>query len=118
MSIITPGVCPPEGCPSPTRIECIITVKVYDSCFQVASITKKINISTTEFTSSFNITLLITVPMVLTNPFNPPEIVPKDLMFTKVVLFAALKTLNPIAGIARYFFVTAWFLELLNQMLF
>lgn len=32
---IVPGQCPPEGCPPPTRIECIVVDKVYDSCFQL-----------------------------------------------------------------------------------
>ena len=37
---IFPGICPPEGCPPPTRIECIAVDKVYDSCFQVHDITR------------------------------------------------------------------------------
>ncbi|MBX5477310.1 MAG: hypothetical protein IRZ18_09350 [Clostridia bacterium] len=31
---IIPGPCPPEGCPKPTEIVCIETIKVYDFCFQ------------------------------------------------------------------------------------
>lgn len=38
--VVTPGVCPPEGCPPPTRIECIVVDKVYDSCFQLDSFTR------------------------------------------------------------------------------
>ncbi|MBE3590116.1 MAG: hypothetical protein IMW98_04740 [Firmicutes bacterium] len=33
-SQVIPGPCPPEGCPEPTEIVCIETVKVYDFCFQ------------------------------------------------------------------------------------
>lgn len=32
--LITPGPCPPEGCPPPTSIECIEVDRVYDLCFQ------------------------------------------------------------------------------------
>ena len=32
---VSPGLCGPEGCPPPVRIECIRVPKVYDSCFQV-----------------------------------------------------------------------------------
>jgi len=27
--VVKPGICPPEGCPPPTRIECIQVDKVY-----------------------------------------------------------------------------------------
>lgn len=49
---ITPGECPPEGCPPPTRIECIVVDKVYDSCYQIHDLTRDMSISTaTEFTT-------------------------------------------------------------------
>ncbi|MDD2401524.1 MAG: hypothetical protein PHI90_03400 [Clostridia bacterium] len=49
---ITPGVCPPEGCPPPTRIECIVVDKVYDSCFQLHDVSRDTTVSTaTEFTT-------------------------------------------------------------------
>jgi len=31
---VFPGPCPPQGCPEPTEIVCIETLKVYDFCFQ------------------------------------------------------------------------------------
>ncbi|MBE3590078.1 MAG: hypothetical protein IMW98_04545 [Firmicutes bacterium] len=34
MNEVVPGPCPPEGCPPPTEIVCIETMKVYDFCFQ------------------------------------------------------------------------------------
>lgn len=40
----TPGPCPPEGCPPPTEIDCIVVEKVYDSCSQT--------ITTTQITSA------------------------------------------------------------------
>ena len=43
---ITPGECPPKGCPPPTRIECIVVDKVYDSCFQVDERTRSTVITT------------------------------------------------------------------------
>lgn len=30
---VSPGLCPPEGCPPPTEIACIETDYIYDSCF-------------------------------------------------------------------------------------
>lgn len=41
---ITPGMCPPEGCPPPDRIECIIIPKVYDSCFQTVELNRTFTI--------------------------------------------------------------------------
>ena len=38
-SPITPGPCPPTGCPAPTEIDCIQVTKVYDSCFQTEDFT-------------------------------------------------------------------------------
>ena len=33
-AVVTPGPCPPEGCPPPTAIDCIEVTKVFDFCFQ------------------------------------------------------------------------------------
>lgn len=121
---VSPGICPPEGCPPPTRIECIVTEKVYDSCFQVDELSRNISISDTVFTSPFvigdtifcnpfghiscseisrvdvgggffTITLLITVPIVLTNPFNPPEMVLRNVMVTKTVTMCCPDGIEP-----------------------
>lgn len=35
-----PGPCPPEGCPPPTEIDCIVVDKVYDSCTQTLTTTQ------------------------------------------------------------------------------
>lgn len=45
-SQITPGQCPPEGCPPPTEIACIVVDKVYDSCFQVDERTRMTTVTT------------------------------------------------------------------------
>lgn len=56
---VSPGECPPEGCPPPVQIECIVVDKVYDSCFQRESLPlEKICV------------------MVDTDSFAPGEIVP------------------------------------------
>lgn len=112
---ISPGVCPPEGCPPPTRIECIISEKIYDSCFQIETLTRNITIPRTDFTSTFaigdmifcnpfssiscseiarvdvggglfNITLQINIPIIFTNPFNPSEMVLKNITLIKTVV--------------------------------
>ncbi|HET7559448.1 MAG TPA: hypothetical protein VFK80_05760 [Limnochordia bacterium] len=43
--VITPGPCPPEGCPPPTDIECIEVRKVYDLCFQQDTMTRTFRVS-------------------------------------------------------------------------
>ncbi|HET7559550.1 MAG TPA: hypothetical protein VFK80_06280 [Limnochordia bacterium] len=40
QQLITPGPCPPEGCPPPTDIECIEVRRVYDLCFQQDTMTR------------------------------------------------------------------------------
>lgn len=35
---IIPGPCPPEGCPEPKEIVCVIVDKVYDACHQIRCI--------------------------------------------------------------------------------
>ncbi len=122
---ISPGVCPPEGCPPPTRIECIVVDKVYDSCFQVHDISRDTTISTaTEFTDTFvegdiipcaqtgditcqevgrvdagggffTITLLISVPVTLTNPKDTTETVQRTFTFTKTVTLCCPPGVNP-----------------------
>ena len=49
---ITPGPCPPEGCPPPTEIDCIVVDKVYDSCTQT--------ITTTQITPAVGTTCTVT----------------------------------------------------------
>ncbi len=112
---ISPGQCPPEGCPPPTRVECIAIDKVYDSCFQIEDRTHTTIIS--EFfnfievgdvvpcaltegeliscevlkkdpvndTGFFTLTLLIKVPITLTNPEDPNDQVERTFMFPKTV---------------------------------
>ncbi|MDN5346449.1 MAG: hypothetical protein PWP65_13 [Clostridia bacterium] len=117
---VTPGQCPPEGCPPPTRIECIVVDKVYDSCFQIEERTRDTVVTigtggewpTGTFTVGqavpctltpgsaisctvvsktpvsngfFTLTLLVSVPLTLTNPNAPAETVDRVFTFTKVV---------------------------------
>ena len=125
---VSPGLCPPEGCPPPTRIECIVVDKVYDSCFQINDISRDISISTvTDFTTGpfaigtivpcalttglditcieisridagggfFTITLLVSVPITLTNPNDPTETVDRIISFTKVVTLCCPEGVDP-----------------------
>lgn len=126
---ISPGVCPPEGCPPPTRIECIVVDKVYDSCFQIHDLTRDFTvtigtggqfptgpftvgqvvpcalgiagITCTELSRTpvgdgfFTITLLVSVPMVLTNPNAPTETVTNTITFTKTVTLCCPEGVNP-----------------------
>lgn len=111
VSQISPGVCPPEGCPPPTRIECIVVDKVYDSCFQSHEITQNTtvafeglfsvgdviicqqngDITCTELSrvsvgdGFFTISLLVSVPITLINPNNPAETVDRIFTFIKFV---------------------------------
>jgi hypothetical protein len=108
---VTPGVCPPEGCPPPTRIECIVVNKVYDSCFQIHDFARDTTI--TDFTPDtfdegdviecsqngeitcseisrvdagggfFTVTILVSVPVTLTNPNDPTETIERTFTFTK-----------------------------------
>ena len=97
---ITPGMCPPEGCPPPTRIYFIFVYKVYDSCFQINDITRDTTIS--DFTPDsfsegdvipcaqngditcseisawcrrrfFTVTIFVSVLLTLTNPMTQPK---------------------------------------------
>ena len=125
---VSPGLCPPEGCPPPTRIECIVVDKVYDSCFQINDISRDIALSTvTDFTTGpfaigtvipcalttgaditcmevsridagggfFTITLLVSVPITLTNPNDPTETVDSIISFTKVVTLCCPEGVEP-----------------------
>lgn len=38
VDIVSTGLCSAEGCPPPTRIECISVEKVYDSCYERESL--------------------------------------------------------------------------------
>ncbi|HHW06837.1 MAG TPA: hypothetical protein GXX34_04795 [Clostridia bacterium] len=112
----SPGECPPEGCPPPTRIECIAVDKVYDSCFQVDDRTRTFTveftglevgdlvtcglteggvISCTEVSRTdvgggfFSITLLVTVPLTITNPEDDTQTEDVTFNFTKTVTLCA-----------------------------
>lgn len=124
QQVIGPGVCPPQGCPPPTRIECIMVDKVYDSCFQVESRSRDTTVTTGltgEFvTGTFTVgqaipcalttgspitctvinkvtttgnfatlTLVVSVPVTLTNPNAPTETANRVFTFTKVVTLCA-----------------------------
>ncbi|MHB1419613.1 MAG: hypothetical protein ACYCX4_08495 [Bacillota bacterium] len=115
---VSPGVCPPEGCPPPTEIDCIIVDKVYDSCFQIDERTRTTTVTTGtggEFvTGTFTvgdvvgcaltagetiacslvssvpagdsfatITVLVSIPITLTNPNADTETVDRIFNFTK-----------------------------------
>lgn len=119
---VTPGVCPPEGCPPPTRIECIVVPKVYDSCFQINDLTRDTTI--TDFTNSFSegdvitcaqngdfscqevsrtdvgggfftITVLVSIPVLLTNPKDPTETVERTFTFTKTATLCCPEGTEP-----------------------
>lgn len=115
---IRPGICPAEGCPPPTRIECIVVDKVYDSCFQIEDRTRTTTVTTGvtgDFTTGtftvgqvipcglttgqqisctevsrvpagdgfVTVTVLVSVPVTLTNPNAPTETVDRVFSFTK-----------------------------------
>jgi hypothetical protein len=122
ISQITPGMCPPEGCPPPTRIECIVVDKVYDSCFQINDFTRDTTISNfagpfaegdvipcrqngditcTEISrvdaggGFFTVTLLISVPILLANPNNPNQTVDRTFTFTKTATLCCPQGVEP-----------------------
>lgn len=123
ISQITPGMCPPEGCPPPTRIECIVVDKVYDSCFQINDLTRDTTISdfTTDMFSEgdvipcaqngditcseisrvdagggfFTVTILVSVPVTLTNPNDPTETVDRTFTFTKTATLCCPPGVSP-----------------------
>jgi hypothetical protein len=122
---VTPGACPPEGCPPFDRIECIVVEKVYDSCFQVdqrtrdiivttdaagsfptgpfavgdiveCGLTEGLDISCTEISRTpttepgfYTVSLVISVPVTLTNPNAVTETVDTVFTFTKAVTLCA-----------------------------
>ncbi|WP_258358994.1 hypothetical protein [Moorella sulfitireducens (nom. illeg.)] len=122
QAVVGPGQCPPEGCPPPTRIECIKVDKVYDSCFQVESRSRDTTVTTGhtgEFvTGTFTVgqaipcalagpitcnvinrvpttgnfatlTIVVSVPITLTNPNAPTETADRVFTFTKIVTLCA-----------------------------
>jgi hypothetical protein len=118
---VTPGECPPEGCPPFTRIECIAVDKIYDSCFQIHDLTRD---TTVKFKNDFEeggvipcaqngdiecqevsrtdvgggfftITVLVTVPITLTNPNDPTETEDKEFTFTKTVTLCCPEGVGP-----------------------
>lgn len=127
QQVVGPGVCPPEGCPPPTRIECIKVDKVYDSCFQVESRSRDTTVTTGtggEFvTGTFTVgqaipcalngtiscqvinrvpttgnfatlTLVVSVPITLTNPNAATETAERVFTFTKIVTLCAPEGVN------------------------
>lgn len=115
---VSPGVCPPEGCPPPTEIDCIVVDKVYDSCFQVEDRTRITTVTTgtgnqwptgtftvgqivpTALTTGAQIsctllsrvpatdgfatvTMLISIPLTLTNPNAAAETTNRVVNFTR-----------------------------------
>lgn len=118
---VAPGICPPEGCPPPTRIECIVVDKVYDSCFQLHEITQEVpvefegifelgdtvncrlngDITCIELSrvsvgdGFFTITLLVSVPILLTNPENTEETVERIFTFIKTVTLCCPEGVEP-----------------------
>ncbi|AKX94044.1 hypothetical protein MTHERMOG20_03710 [Moorella thermoacetica] len=122
QQVVGPGVCPPEGCPPPTRIECIVADKVYDSCFQVESRSRDTTVTTgltgTFVTGTFTVgqpipcaqagpitcnvinrtpttgnfatlTIVVSVPVTLTNPNAATETANRVFTFTKIVTLCA-----------------------------
>lgn len=114
---INPTTGLPE-CPPPDRIECIVVDKVYDSCFQVDNRSRTItstvllaglavgdvvncaltpgeSISCEEVSrvpvgdGLFKVTLVVTVPVTITNPNNIAQIDVADFVFTKTVILCA-----------------------------
>lgn len=126
---VSPGVCPPEGCPPPTRIECIVVDKVYDSCFQINDLTRDFTvtigvggqfptgpfvvgdvipcalgiggITCTELSRTpvgdgfFTISVLVSVPLVLTNPNAAAETTTRTITFTKTVTLCCPEGVSP-----------------------
>ena len=122
ISQVTPGVCPPEGCPPPTRIECIVVPKVYDSCFQIHDLSRDTTI--TSFSNSFSegdvlnceqngdiecqeisrtdvgggfftISVLVSVPVLITNPRDEEETVERTFTFTKTATLCCPEGVDP-----------------------
>ena len=126
--VIFPGLCPPEGCPPPTRIECIAVDKVYDSCFQIDDVTRTITIprgsASGEFSGTFavgdiitcalngivtcteikrtsvgdgffSVTVLVSVPIRLTNSNVPAQYVDRIVTFTKTVTLCCPPGVEP-----------------------
>jgi len=90
-----PGLCPPDGCPQPLRIECVRLEKVYDSCFIAETISRTatvpfanlppgslVSCSPFDITCQLenrtfnpdgtaNITLVFFISVILASPANP-----------------------------------------------
>lgn len=127
---VSPGVCPPEGCPPPTEIDCIVVDKVYDSCFQVDDRTRSTivttgalaewptgvftvgqvvacvltagaEISCTEISrvpagdGFVTVTILVSVPVTLTNPNAADETVDRTFTFTKTATLCCPTGVEP-----------------------
>jgi len=128
---ITPGMCPPEGCPPPTRIECIVVDKVYDSCFQINDLSRDVTI--TDFIANlsegdvipceqngditcteisrvdagggfFTVTILVSVPVALTISTEPLGIVERTFTFTKTATLCCPPGVSPDCSESRVLF--------------
>ncbi|NLL53247.1 MAG: hypothetical protein GX248_11170 [Peptococcaceae bacterium] len=127
---VNPGPCPPEGCPSPTQIDCIVVDKVYDSCYQIedrsritsvttgtdndwptgdftvgqvvpCALTAGSEISCTEISrvpgedGFVTVTVLVSVPLTLTNPNAEEETVDRVFNFTKTAVLCCPSGVDP-----------------------
>ena len=119
--LITPGECPPEGCPPFTRIECIAVDKVYDSCYQILDLSRDTTVTfANDFTVGdlipcnqngnitcqevsrtdagdgfFTLTILFTVPLTFTNPANPAQTENQNFTFTRTVTLCSPEGVSP-----------------------
>ncbi len=127
---VCPGPCPPEGCPPPTQIDCIVVEKVYDSCFQVDDRTRMVTVTTDDggqwptgvFTVGqivtcgltvgaeiscteisrvpaddgfVTVTIMVSVPMTLTNPNDATETTDRVFNFTKTATLCCPPGVEP-----------------------
>ena len=127
---VSPGPCPPEGCPPPTQIDCIVVDKVYDSCYQVddrtrtstvtigdggqwptgvftvgqvvpCALTSGAEISCTELSrvpaedGFVTVTMLISIPVTLTNPNDAEETTDRVFNFTKTATLCCPTGVEP-----------------------
>lgn len=127
---VCPGPCPPEGCPPPTQIDCIVVEKVYDSCFQVDDRTRMVTVTTDDGgqwpTGAFTVgqivpcaltvgaeiscieisrvpaddgfvtvTIMVSVPVTLTNPNDATETTDRVFNFTKTATLCCPPGVEP-----------------------
>lgn len=103
---VSPGPCPPEGCPPPTEIACISVDKVYDSCYQVEDRTRTTTITTGDGnewpTGTFTVGQLVSCGLTAGAEISCTEIssVPADDGFVTVTLLISVPVtlVNPNAA--------------------